>query len=172
MWVLRSGSSIGPPWHCARPLPAVTLSEVLATSDVPGIVFMLNVSVPSWNSGRNADPDHARAPTAVIAIQARSWRLGAAVFTAFGVLSLIIAAIGVYGVLSFTVARRMPELGIRAALGATSRTVLRMVVGRGVGTAATGVAPQNYSAQLTANRLSPELAVATSRAAGVGFTGA
>lgn len=36
---------------------------------------------------------------------------------------------------------------------------------------ATGVAPQNYSAQLTANRLSPELAVATARAAGVGFTG-
>lgn len=37
--------------------------------------------------------------------------------------------------------------------------------------AATGIAPQNYSAQLTANRLSPELAVATSRAAAVGFTG-
>lgn len=37
--------------------------------------------------------------------------------------------------------------------------------------AATGVAPQNYSAQLTANRLAPELAVATSRAAGVGLTG-
>ncbi|MCU1518390.1 MAG: hypothetical protein JWQ75_3111 [Pseudarthrobacter sp.] len=37
--------------------------------------------------------------------------------------------------------------------------------------AATGVAPQNYSAQLTANRLSPELAVATSLAAGVGPTG-
>ncbi|MCU1552703.1 MAG: hypothetical protein JWM13_189 [Arthrobacter sp.] len=37
--------------------------------------------------------------------------------------------------------------------------------------AATGVAPQNFSAQLTANRLSPELAVATARAAGVGFTG-
>lgn len=37
--------------------------------------------------------------------------------------------------------------------------------------AASGVAPQNYSAQLTANRLSPELAVATSRAAGVGLAG-
>jgi hypothetical protein len=37
--------------------------------------------------------------------------------------------------------------------------------------AATGVAPQNYSAQLTANRLSPELALATARAAGVGYTG-
>ncbi|MCU1531982.1 MAG: hypothetical protein JWO49_1553 [Arthrobacter sp.] len=37
--------------------------------------------------------------------------------------------------------------------------------------AATGVAPQNYSAQLTANRLSPELAIVTARAAGVGLTG-
>lgn len=37
--------------------------------------------------------------------------------------------------------------------------------------AATGIAPQNYSAQLTANRLTPELAIATSRAAGVGLTG-
>jgi hypothetical protein len=37
--------------------------------------------------------------------------------------------------------------------------------------ASTGVAPQNYSAQLTANRLAPELAVATSRAAGVGLAG-
>ena len=37
--------------------------------------------------------------------------------------------------------------------------------------AATGIAPQNYSAQLTANRLAPELAIATSRAAGVGLTG-
>lgn len=37
--------------------------------------------------------------------------------------------------------------------------------------AATGIAPQNYSAQLTANRLAPEVAIATSRAAGVGLTG-
>jgi hypothetical protein len=37
--------------------------------------------------------------------------------------------------------------------------------------AATGIAPQNFSAQLTANRLTPELAIATSRAAGVGLTG-
>lgn len=37
--------------------------------------------------------------------------------------------------------------------------------------AATGIAPQNYSAQLTANRLTPELAVATGKAAGVGLTG-
>jgi hypothetical protein len=83
---------------------------------------------------------HIQPYQAVIASHARSWRLGATVFTAFGVLSLVIAAIGVYGVLSFTVARRMPELGIRTALGATSRTVLRMVVGGGVATAAAGVA--------------------------------
>ena len=76
---------------------------------------------------------------AVIAPHARSWPLRATVFTAFGVLSLLVAAIGVYKVLSFTVARRMPELGIRTALGATSRSVLTMVIGGGVATAAGGV---------------------------------
>jgi hypothetical protein len=75
----------------------------------------------------------------LVAPHARSWRLGATVFTAFGLLSLVVAGIGVYGVLSFSVARRLPELGIRTALGATSRHVLRLVVGGGVATAATGV---------------------------------
>jgi predicted permease len=75
----------------------------------------------------------------LISPQARSWRLGAAVFTAFGLLSLAVAAAGVFGVLSFTVAWRMPELGIRAALGATSRRVLLTVIGAGVATAAAGV---------------------------------
>jgi predicted permease len=74
----------------------------------------------------------------IVAPHARSWRLGAVVFTAFGVLSLIVAAIGVYGVLSFSVTQRLPELGIRTALGATGRNVLTMVVGGGVATAAAG----------------------------------
>ena len=47
--------------------------------------------------------------------EARSWQLGATMFTAFGVLALVIAAIGLYGVLAFRVAQRRREIGIRSA---------------------------------------------------------
>ena len=59
----------------------------------------------------------------------RPWRLGRAVFVAFGVLSTIIATIGLYGVISFGILQRQRELGIRVALGATRNTVVRLVMG-------------------------------------------
>jgi ABC-type antimicrobial peptide transport system permease subunit len=48
------------------------------------------------------------------------------------------AGIGVYGVLAFNVRRRFPELGIRAALGASPARILRMVMAGGAGAAAAG----------------------------------
>ena len=62
----------------------------------------------------------------------RPWRLGRAVFVAFGVLSTIVATIGLYGVISFGILQRRRELGIRVALGATRATILRLVM-RGAG---------------------------------------
>ena len=59
----------------------------------------------------------------------RPWRLGRAVFVAFGVLSTVIATIGLFGVVSFGVLQRQRELGIRVALGATRNAVLRLVMG-------------------------------------------
>jgi putative ABC transport system permease protein len=54
-------------------------------------------------------------------------RFTAAVLGAFAAAAVLLAAVGIYGVLSHTVARRMHEIGIRMALGADARTVVRMV---------------------------------------------
>jgi putative ABC transport system permease protein len=71
--------------------------------------------------------------------QIRSWRLGATMFTAFGALALLVAAIGLYSVLGFDVAQRTREIGLRTALGADRRAILGMIVRRGVVLAVVGV---------------------------------
>jgi len=60
-------------------------------------------------------------------------------FGIFGLGALFLAAVGLYGVMSFSVKQRTQEVGIRIALGARSRTVLRMVLGQGVRQMAVGL---------------------------------
>jgi predicted permease len=71
--------------------------------------------------------------------QRHSWRAGATMFVAFGCLALIVAAVGLYGVIAYDVGQRMHELGVRIALGATGGTVQWMVVRQGFVLAAAGV---------------------------------
>jgi predicted permease len=71
--------------------------------------------------------------------QRRSWRAGATMFVAFGVLALVVAAVGLYGVIAYDVGQRMHELGVRIALGARGADVVRLVVARGVRLAVGGV---------------------------------
>jgi predicted permease len=93
----------------------------------------------------------------LIAPEARSWRLGATMFSAFGALSLLIAAVGVYGVLSFSVRRRTRELGIRSALGASRGAVLRSVLLGGLAVALAGLALGAFAAFSLSTRLQPLL---------------
>ena len=62
------------------------------------------------------------------------------VLTAFGLLALILAAVGLYGVITYRVALRTREIGVRMALGAGRRNVFREVVGQGLSIALIGVA--------------------------------
>jgi putative ABC transport system permease protein len=71
--------------------------------------------------------------------ETRSWVMGATVFTAFGGLALVLAAVGLYSVIAYNVAQRKQELAVRMALGAKTRDVTRLVVSEGLGFAVSGI---------------------------------
>ncbi len=67
-------------------------------------------------------------------------RFALALLSLLATLALLLASVGIYGVLSYTVATRTHEIGVRMAMGATTRDVLRMTLGAGMGMAFKGIA--------------------------------
>jgi ABC-type antimicrobial peptide transport system permease subunit len=66
-------------------------------------------------------------------------RLPMQLMAAFALLALVLAAVGVYGVMAYSVAARTREIGVRVALGAQPKSVFGMVVRQGMNTAAIGL---------------------------------
>jgi putative ABC transport system permease protein len=89
--------------------------------------------------------------------QEREWRLGAALFTAFGLLALVVAAMGLYAMMAFDVGQRTREIGVRSALGASRSSIVGLVVGRAVAVAGAGVLLGGAAAALLTPRLEPLL---------------
>ncbi len=84
--------------------------------------------------------DEAKTMQRLLSDSSSGRRFNMLLLTAFAVISLILAMVGIYGVMSYTVTQRTHEIGIRVAIGAQSRDVFRMVIRQGMLLAMIGVA--------------------------------
>jgi ABC-type antimicrobial peptide transport system permease subunit len=93
----------------------------------------------------------------IVGAKMRSWIVGATLFTAFGVLALVLAAVGLYSVIAYNVTQRRHELGVRLALGAGRMRVVRIVVMESIRFALAGVALGSVVAWAAGNSIGPLL---------------
>ena len=89
--------------------------------------------------------------------QMRPWKLGAAMFTAFGLLALALSGVGLYGVRAYAVAQRTREIGVRIALGARAFDVVRMVLLDGLRVTGAGLVLGGMAALLLSRFIEPLL---------------
>jgi putative ABC transport system permease protein len=96
----------------------------------------LTLQIPITNAIRSVNKDQAIANTRTLEqIKSASMggrRIPSVLLGVFGVVALLLAGIGIYGVISYSVAQRTREIGIRVALGASERSLIRLVLDRGV----------------------------------------
>jgi predicted permease len=81
----------------------------------------------------NLPPQNLQPLSETVSLASWSARTGAAVLGVFGLLGLVLAAIGIYGVMSYSVSRRTREIGLRMAMGAETRDVIKLIFKQAMG---------------------------------------
>jgi predicted permease len=118
--------------------PDANLTLVARTSMNPkGLIPSLRQAI--WSVDKNQPIDTPRTMTQVVTNTNGGNRLVVFLLEIFAILALLLVAIGIYGVIAFTVSRRTREIGIRLAMGAHRRNIMLMVLKNGVKLAAIGL---------------------------------
>jgi putative ABC transport system permease protein len=139
--------------HAQRPLRAMEL--VIRTPDNP-LAMARTVRETIWSMDRDLPVSEIQTVEQLLGERTAPRRFNLLLFALFAAVALILAAIGIYGVMSYAVTQRTQELGIRLALGAQVRDVLKLVMRRGLVLTLIGVGIGLFAA-MAATRLMSNL---------------
>jgi predicted permease len=131
-----------------------TWTTVVVRTPLDTAAVMPAIKAAVYGAGSDQVVYNIQTLRAIVAESMTPQRLPMILLGAFATLALLLAFVGIYGLISYSVTQRVHEIGIRMALGAEKRDVFRMVVGQGLQLALAGVAIGGVSALILARLLS------------------